>query len=141
MNRRRFCRVAALGALGSALGLKATAATAAPGLADSAAAPRRCRVTVVRRCCFVDLQSCYLDNPDEGPCRAFTEGQTFQATTSEQAPRGFCPVAWECISRHVQAVLDGPAPQPCGVTLDPEGAVVACCNDGTRPVIFKIEPC
>ena len=49
----------------------------------------------------------------------------------------FCSEAWDCVSRYVYAALQGGSIMR-GWTND-EKMMIACCNDGTRPVIFKIE--
>ena len=49
----------------------------------------------------------------------------------------FCAEAWDAISRYVYAALQGGAIMR-GWTND-EKVMIACCNDGTRPVIFKLE--
>ena len=49
----------------------------------------------------------------------------------------FCAEAWDAISRYVYAALQGGVIMR-GWTND-EKVMIACCNDGTRPVIFKIE--
>lgn len=49
----------------------------------------------------------------------------------------FCGEAWDAISRYVYTALHG------GTIMhkwtNDERMMIACCNDGTRPVIFKIE--
>lgn len=49
----------------------------------------------------------------------------------------FCSEAWDCISRYVYAALQGGAIMR-GWTND-EKVMIACCNDGTRLMIFKLE--
>ena len=49
----------------------------------------------------------------------------------------FCAEAWDAISRYIYAALQGGAIMR-GWTKD-DKVMIACCNDGTRPVIFKIE--
>ena len=49
----------------------------------------------------------------------------------------FCGEAWAAVSRYVYTALQGGAIMQ-GWTND-ERMMIACCNDGTRPVIFKIE--
>lgn len=49
----------------------------------------------------------------------------------------FCGEAWDAISRYVYTALQGGSIMH-GWTND-ERMMIACCNDGTRPVIFKIE--
>lgn len=144
MNRRKFFKISSL----------AAAALAAPSLAartvDNPATPpstpalpdgmARCKVTVLRRECFIDLQSRYLDEPEAGPCPLFSTGQEIildKNSIKNLDRHGFCPKAWKCISHHVQAVLDNSI--PCDSKPAGNSPIIACCNDGTRPVIFKIE--
>ena len=49
----------------------------------------------------------------------------------------FCGEAWDAVSRYVYAALQGGSIMHKW-TCD-ERMMIACCNDGTRPVIFKIE--
>ena len=49
----------------------------------------------------------------------------------------FCAEAWDAISRYVYTALQGGSIMN-GWTND-EKMMIACCNDGTRPVVFKIE--
>lgn len=43
----------------------------------------------------------------------------------------FCSEAWDAVSRYVYTALHG--------WTNDERMMITCCNDGTRPVIFKIE--
>lgn len=49
----------------------------------------------------------------------------------------FCSEAWDAISRYIYAGLQGGSIMQ-GWMKD-ENVMIACCSDGTRPVIFKIE--
>ena len=49
----------------------------------------------------------------------------------------FCGEAWDAVSRYVYTALQGGSIMH-GWTND-ERMMITCCNDGTRPVIFKIE--
>ena len=49
----------------------------------------------------------------------------------------FCSEAWDCISRYIYSGLQGGSIMK-DWTND-NNMMIACCNDGTRPVIFKIE--
>ena len=49
----------------------------------------------------------------------------------------FCGEAWDAISRYVYTALQGGSIMH-GWTND-ERMMITCCNDGTRPVILKIE--
>lgn len=49
----------------------------------------------------------------------------------------FCSEAWDAISRYIYTGLQGGSIMK-GWMRD-ENTMITCCNDGTRPVIFKIE--
>lgn len=49
----------------------------------------------------------------------------------------FCGEAWDAVSRYVYTALQGGSIMH-GWTND-ERMMITCCNDGTQPVIFKIE--
>ena len=48
----------------------------------------------------------------------------------------YCSEAWDAISRYIYAALQGGAIMH-GWTKD-DRVMIACCSDGTRPVIFRI---
>ena len=48
-----------------------------------------------------------------------------------------CSEAWDAISRYIYAGLQGGSIMKGG--MKEENTMIACCSDGTRPVIFKIE--
>ena len=100
----------------------------------------KCRITVLRRELFEDLQEKYLSTPKAGKCPFFEDGQEFIVTMDDffrMMHSKFCAEAWDAISRYVYAALQGGSIMR-GWTND-ERVMIACCNDGTRPVIFKIE--
>ena len=100
----------------------------------------RCKITVLRKECFEDLQQQYLADPHSGPCPYFEVGQEFileQDDFFRLLHGRFCAEAWDAISRYVYAALQGGSIME-GWTND-EKIMIACCNDGTRPVVFKIE--
>lgn len=79
-----------------------------------------------------------------GPCPCFKAGDTFilkrtpERDDFYQLMNGkFCGEAWDAISRYVYTALQGGSIMH-NWTND-ERMMIACCNDGTRPVIFKIE--
>ena len=45
--------------------------------------------------------------------------------------------AWDAISRYLYAAIEGGSIMRSW--MKDENTMIACCNDGTRPVIFKIE--
>lgn len=101
---------------------------------------RKCRITVIKKECYEDLQAQYLANPKSGPCPMFQVGQEFILGAEDfyhMMDGKFCGEAWDAISRYVYTALQGGSIMD-GWTND-EKLMIACCNDGTRPVIFKIE--
>lgn len=122
----------------------------------------KCKVTVIDKKCFADLQEQYLANPRSGPCSCYNVGDEFlfwrgdgkdhfwhgglnslvktdadPNTVAGGPSMPFCAEAWDAISRYIYAALQGGSIMK-GWTND-EKMMIACCNDGTRPVIFKIE--
>lgn len=100
----------------------------------------KCKVTVIDKKVFPDLQKEYLSNPEAGVCPLFEIGdeflfdfRTFQSMNGGK----FCMEAFDAISRYIYAAMQGGSIMQ-GWTND-EKMMIACCNDGTRPVIFKIE--
>ena len=103
-----------------------------------------CRITVLETKVFPSYQKKYLADPNSGKCPCFKKGDTFLLSrTPEQdvvyhlMNGRFCGEAWDAISRYVYTALQGGSIMH-GWTND-ERIMIACCNDGTRPVIFKIE--
>lgn len=104
----------------------------------------KCKVTVLKKELFKDLQEKYLADPKSGVCPFYEEGQEFvferYGGTDDFWREGngtHCAEAWDCISRYIYTALQGGAVMR-NWTND-ERVMIACCNDGTRPVIFKIE--
>ncbi|MBE6117677.1 MAG: TIGR04076 family protein [Solobacterium sp.] len=102
------------------------------------------KVTVIDKKCYDDLQEKYLANPKSGPCPVYNIGDEFIFGTDPEDTKYFrcadgtqCAEAWDCISRYIYTGLQGGSIMN-GWTND-EKMMIACCNDGTRPVIFKIE--
>lgn len=72
-------------------------------------------------------------------CPMMREGQVFYADYGK--PEGFCDEAWKAIYQYVFALAHG-----CGKELfyygdwiRKPGVAICCCNDGLRPVIFRLE--
>lgn len=100
----------------------------------------KCKITVLKRECYTDLQQQYLADPKSGPCPYFREGQEIVVDSDNffhMLDGTFCSEAWDCISRYVYAALQGGSIMR-GWTND-EKMMITCCNDGTRPVVFKLE--
>ena len=104
----------------------------------------QCRITVLETKVFQEYQEKYLADSKSGPCRCFKAGDTFLLERTEEKDDfwhmlngRFCSEAWDAISRYVYSALQGGSIMN-GWTND-EKMMIACCSDGTRPVIFKIE--
>jgi uncharacterized repeat protein (TIGR04076 family) len=104
----------------------------------------KCKVTVLATTVNEELQRKYLADPESGPCPFFKPGQViwFERTPERDdfyhlANGRFCGEAWDAVSRYIYTALQGGSIMH-GWTRD-ERMMIACCNDGTRPVIFKIE--
>ena len=68
-------------------------------------------------------------------CDRLEEGKEFIVDDSGAMPQGFCPWAWDSIAREVTHLqFNGDFPW-----YEEKGIAIACCTDGLRPVIFKIE--
>ena len=110
-----------------------------------------CRIEVLDCKVFENLQRNYLANPESGPCPCFKKGDVFEFYRTPERDdfyrlgRGSkvgggdfpCGEAWDAISRYVYTALQGGSIMH-NWTCD-ERLMIACCNDGTRPVVFKIE--
>lgn len=104
----------------------------------------KCKVTVIDKKCFNDLQERYLADPRSGACPFYNVGDEFiferygdDDTFWREGNGTQCAEAWDCISRYIYTALQGGSIMR-NWTND-ERMMIACCNDGTRPVIFRIE--
>jgi len=98
----------------------------------------RCKITVLRRMMNEDYAREYCKNPDTGICEAFEEGQVFDLKHPVR-PEGFCEEAWSAITRYVFAFAVGGGGFFNDGWMKEESTMIACCNDGIRPVVFKLE--
>lgn len=104
----------------------------------------KCKVTVIDKKCFTDLQERYLADPKSGVCPFYNVGDEFiferygdEDTFWREGNGTQCAEAWDCISRYIYTALQSGSIMR-NWTND-ERMMIACCNDGTRPVIFRIE--
>lgn len=150
MDRRKFFKTAGLSALAVAaemtpLPLKGSelfyaSETSNRETNSNKKMKHKCKITILKRECYQDLQGKYLADPKSGPCPFFREGQEIIVDNDNffrMLHGSFCSEAWDCISRYVYAALQGGSIMR-GWTND-EKMMITCCNDGTRPVIFKLE--
>ncbi len=98
---------------------------------------KKVKITVVRK---LDLSKIHphedMGNEDslECICPLFKIGQEFVVGV-DGVPKGFCPGAFADIYRYVSGLRAG-ADYPW---MKAPGTAVACCTDGLRPVVFRIE--
>ncbi len=72
-------------------------------------------------------------------CPMMRKGQVFYADYSK--PEGFCDEAWKAIYQYVFALAHGSGKDLFyyGDWIRKPGVAICSCNDGLRPVIFKLE--
>lgn len=77
--------------------------------------------------------------PDITPCPMHTVGQEIYCTLHDK-PNEICNEAWKAIQHYVYALFHD-ATRPLGAKgwMRKPGVAIATCNDGLRPVTFKIE--
>ena len=94
---------------------------------------KKCRITVLKRTLFEDLRDEYFTK-DFGLCPAMKGGDVFTTggMFGNSKPEGFCEYAWQAI-QNIACTLAG------GGKVFGEDYNIACCNDGVRPVIMKLE--
>ena len=98
----------------------------------------RVRITVLRKTLQEDLAKEY-GVAGLTKCPMLTEGQVFYADYAK--PEGMCDEAWKAIYQYVFALAHGSGEGLFyfGVWIDKPVVAICSCNDGLRPVIFKLE--
>ena len=96
---------------------------------------KKCRITVVRKACYLDLIEKY-ENNIEHHCE-ICDGQVFIAN-GWRKPEGLCDSAWETMSPFVMTLAHGGSNIYDGWMKNEKSALISC-NDGFRPVSFLIE--
>ena len=83
----------------------------------------------------IDLRREYIKFDDFGPCPFMNEGDVFitGGVLGNECPEGFCPMAWQAICIQASTLAGG------GKVYGVDDVHIACCNDGVRPVGFKLE--
>jgi TIGR04076 family protein len=93
----------------------------------------RCRITVLK---ITNNKELAMEYGHKGePCPVFQEGQVFhtKGIFGNDIPGGFCHMAWQALFMPVNVLAGG------GRVLGQDDVHIACCTDGLRPVVFKIE--
>jgi len=97
----------------------------------------KCKITVLKKNFDKDLAGEYgVDGL--GACPMLETGQVFYADWA--CPEGFCNEAWKAIYQYVFALSHSVDELfYYGDWIKEKGVAICSCNDGLRPVIFKIE--
>lgn len=120
------------------------------------------KVTVIDKKVYPELQAQYCADREAGACPCYHVGDEFiferygaaddfwhmglntlrktahvSGATAGGEAFPHCSEAWDAISRYIYAGLQGGSLMR-GWMQD-ERVMIACCSDGTRPVIFKLE--
>lgn len=73
-----------------------------------------------------------------GTCPFHEPGQVFYGDYAK--PEGLCDEAWKAMYQYVFALSHGTdTPFYSGTWMKEKGVAICSCNDGLRPVIFKLE--
>lgn len=120
------------------------------------------RLTVIDKKVYPELQKQYCADSDAGECPCYNVGDVFEfyrdnenddfwhcglntlikTNTNPESIAGgpnrpHCSELWDAISRYIYSGLQGGSIM--NGWMKKENEMIACCSDGTRPVIFKIE--
>ena len=99
---------------------------------------KKCKITVLKTTFDQELAEEYGAR-NLTACPMMREGQMFYADYGK--PEGFCDEAWKAIYQYVFALSHGAESDLFyyGDWIRKPGVAICSCNDGLRPVIFKIE--
>lgn len=97
---------------------------------------KKCKITVMANTFNGDLAKEFA-NPQLGPCDLYEVGKEFYSN-GWQKPEGLCDNAWKSMAEYVMTLSHGGKNFYNGWLKDENAAMIAC-NDGFRPVIFKVE--
>lgn len=99
---------------------------------------KKVKITVIKTTFDKELASEY-GAEGLGPCPMLKEGQVFYADYAK--PEGLCDEAWKAFYQYVFALAHGAGNDVFyyGDWIKTPGIAICSCNDGLRPVIFKLE--
>ncbi len=92
------------------------------------------KITVLKRTIFPDIVEGYAPS-EMTPCEIYKDGQEFIVDRDTLMPDGFCSWAYADIHKYIMLVRCD-----ADTRLKNGNTAIACCTDGFRPVIFKLEP-
>ena len=96
------------------------------------------KITVLKTLYHEDLAEEYR-RPDvhKGPCPFFEAGDEFVVDYLAQRPEGFeCDWAWDDIHKILMVLMVN---GNFGTWMKDPNTFVACCTDGIKPVVFRLE--
>lgn len=98
----------------------------------------RCKITVIKKLLNPELAEEYCGK-NVSACPCFEEGQEFIA--GFEKPENFCDWAWNDIYKFVAVLLSGGnfSHDLFEGWMKDDKTMIACCTDGIRPVVFRIE--
>ncbi|OPX59747.1 MAG: hypothetical protein A4E25_00939 [Methanobacterium sp. PtaB.Bin024] len=98
----------------------------------------QCKITVLKTSLNSELAHEFCQD-EVTPCTLFEEGQEF--VTGLEKPEGFCDWAWNDLLRFISVLLTGGnfSEDIFQGWMKDDKTMIACCTDGIRPVIFKLE--
>ena len=91
----------------------------------------KCRITVLKCLFDQELKDQYIHDDNYGVCPYFKPGDVIEYTGGQRPENFGCRIGWECIAKEAAGFAQGHSFMG--------GAHILCCNDGVRPVIFKLE--
>jgi len=97
-----------------------------------------CKITVLKTLFHEDLAQEYR-RPDvhAGPCPFFNVGDEFVVDYLVQRPDGFaCDWAWDDLHKILMVLM---LKGDYATRMKNPDNFVACCTDGIKPVVFKVE--
>ena len=97
---------------------------------------KKCRIEVLKTTFHEDLAKEY-GCKNIGKCPMHKVGEIFYGDYAK--PEGLCDVAWKAMYQYVFAIAHGSEKFYYGDWIDKAGIAICSCNDGIRPVIFKVE--
>ena len=99
---------------------------------------KRVKITVLKTTIDQDLAAEY-GVAGLGPCPMLKPGQVFYADYAK--PDKLCDEAWKAMYQYVFALAHGAERELFyyGDWIRTPGVAICSCNDGLRPVIFKLE--
>ena len=99
---------------------------------------KKVRITVLKTTLDEELARQY-GVPGLKACPMLRAGQVFYADYAK--PEGLCDEAWKAIYQYVFALAHGAGEGLFyfGDWIREKGVAICSCNDGLRPVIFKLE--